>query len=155
MSELTKVCEHGGLERKCDVCNYRKELADATTTIARLEAEVARLQLAVEGEKAVRHMAVCRLGGLVEGRPTHEGNFLQRIDALVRLEAENAGLRKRAEDSRLVVLYNGPASGCATVSGDWARRTFGPDRCAQITIEAIGNRLTVKPHTANGGGGGQ
>lgn len=74
---------------------------------------------------------------------------------IARLEAENAGLRVRAEDSRLVVLYNGPASGCATVSGDWARRTFGPDRCAQITIEAIGNRLTVKPHTANGGGGGQ
>jgi len=74
---------------------------------------------------------------------------------IARLEYENAGLRKRAEDSRLVVLYNGPASGCATVSGDWARRTFGPDRCAQITIEAIGNRLTVKPHTANGGGGGQ
>jgi len=37
--------------------------------------------------------AVARLGGLVEGRPTHEGNFLQRIDALVRIEEEATQLR--------------------------------------------------------------
>jgi hypothetical protein len=30
---------------------------------------------------------VClRLGGKVEGKPTHEGNYLQRIDELLRVE---------------------------------------------------------------------
>jgi len=42
---------------------------------------------ACKGSEAVIHMAIARLGGLVEGRPTHRGNFLQRIDELVRIEA--------------------------------------------------------------------
>lgn len=55
--------------------------------LAALRDEVKRLTLDVQSELAVRHMAVARLGGLVEGRPTHTGNFLQWIDELVRIEA--------------------------------------------------------------------
>ena len=32
------------------------------------------------------NMTVDRLGGEVEGKPTHEGNFLQRVDELRRIE---------------------------------------------------------------------
>jgi DNA-binding CsgD family transcriptional regulator len=55
--------------------------------LSTLREEAERLRLDVQSEVAVRHMAVARLGGLVEGRPTHTGNFLQRIDELVRIEA--------------------------------------------------------------------
>ena len=53
---------------------------------AALEEEVAELRLQLNCERAVLSMAVARLGGLVEGRPTHTGNFLQRIDELRRIE---------------------------------------------------------------------
>lgn len=36
---------------------------------------------------ATIQMACQRLGGLVEGKPPHAGNFLQRIDELRRIEA--------------------------------------------------------------------
>ena len=57
--------------------------------IERLKAERDAAYLAHESSEAVLHMTVARLGGLVEGRPTHRGNFLQRIDALVRMEECN------------------------------------------------------------------
>jgi hypothetical protein len=47
--------------------------------IAHLESELAR-------ERSVLAMAVARLGGIVDGEATHRGNFLQRIDALVKFE---------------------------------------------------------------------
>jgi hypothetical protein len=40
-----------------------------------------------DAREATIHMAVDRLGGVVEDMPTHRGNFLQRIDALVLVEA--------------------------------------------------------------------
>jgi hypothetical protein len=44
-------------------------------------------------------MTVARLAGVVEGQPTHAGNFLQRIDAL--REAEVALATARSETDRL------------------------------------------------------
>ena len=45
----------------------------------------------LETDNMVMHgsirMAVDRLGGMVEGKPTHEGNFLQRVDELVAIES--------------------------------------------------------------------
>jgi hypothetical protein len=42
----------------------------------------------VQMREGTIQMAVDRLGGRVEGRPTHRGNFLQRIDELVRIEVD-------------------------------------------------------------------
>lgn len=64
-------------------------IMDAKNEIERLRARVAEYKLAHEGSEAVIHMAIARLGGLVEGLPTHRGNFLQRIDELVAKEAGN------------------------------------------------------------------
>lgn len=60
--------------------------------IANLRARVSECKLAHEGSEAVIHMAIARLGGLVEGRPTHRGNFLQRIDELVAMESRIVGM---------------------------------------------------------------
>jgi len=59
----------------------------ATDRLRRLEQAYRDL----EGERAVLAMTVARLGGTVEGAPTHRINFLQRIDELRRIEkmAEN------------------------------------------------------------------
>ncbi len=81
----------------CTVCGHRhsngwycKHSIDAKDAeIERLKAERDAAYLAHESSEAVLHMTVARLGGLVEGRPTHRGNFLQRIDALVRMEECN------------------------------------------------------------------
>lgn len=61
----------------------------AASEIDHLRARVAEYKLAHEGSEAVIHMAIARLGGLVEGLPTHRGNFLQRIDELVAKEVGN------------------------------------------------------------------
>lgn len=53
----------------------------------RLEAKANRLQVALDARDATLRMACDRLGGLVEGSPPHPGNFLQRIDELVKIEA--------------------------------------------------------------------
>ena len=60
--------------------------SEAAAEITTLRLRVAEYKLAHEGSEAVIHMAIARMGGLVEGRPTHRGNFLQRIDELVRKE---------------------------------------------------------------------
>lgn len=60
--------------------------SEAAAEIPTLRLRVAEYKLAHEGSEAVIHMAIARMGGLVEGRPTHRGNFLQRIDELVRKE---------------------------------------------------------------------
>ena len=53
------------------------------------------------GEKMVLEgsirMAVDRLGGTVEGKPTHEGNFLQRVDELVAMETRINPLTEDSE----------------------------------------------------------
>lgn len=57
-----------------------------------LKDRIAELEAEVQGQIAVRAMTVGRLGGEVEGKPAHSGNFLQRIDELQRKEAELAQL---------------------------------------------------------------
>lgn len=64
----------------------------AAARIAELEARVAELEVEVAAKEATIHMAVARLGGEVEGAPTHRINFLQRIDELRGIE------RLREED---------------------------------------------------------
>lgn len=68
---------------------WRQIMREAAAEIERLRARVAEYKLAHEGSEAVIHMAIARLGGLVEGLPTHRGNFLQRIDELVAKEVGN------------------------------------------------------------------
>lgn len=47
--------------------------------------------------RAMLTMAVARLGGIVEGAPTHRINFLQRIDALREIERQHAELADALE----------------------------------------------------------
>lgn len=50
------------------------------------EAAVRRIVELTAYKDSIIAMAVARLGGTVEGTPTHSGNFLQRIDELVAIE---------------------------------------------------------------------
>lgn len=52
-----------------------------------LTAELAEARLQRDCRDGQIRMTVDRLEGLVEGQPTHEGNFLQRIDELRGIEA--------------------------------------------------------------------
>lgn len=54
--------------------------------MANYERERQRLELEVKMREATLSMAVARLGGEVEGKPTARVNFLQRIDQLVEAE---------------------------------------------------------------------
>jgi len=67
--------------------------------LLRLAEENQELQLTVAGRDATLAMTVARLGGEVEGAPTHRVNFLQRIDALRAIEEERD--RLVAENHRL------------------------------------------------------
>jgi len=53
--------------------------------------------IVLAAREATISMAVNRLGGLVEGLPTHRGNFLQRIDALRAIEARIDSYDRRRE----------------------------------------------------------
>lgn len=70
---------------ECVQCLLDK-VAAQQESIWELEETVSGLESQLNSERAVRHMAVSRLGGAVEGRPTQWGNFLQRIDELVAIE---------------------------------------------------------------------
>ena len=50
--------------------------------IADLKRQVDEARLKIDMLDATLHMAVARLGGIVEGNPTGRHNFLQRIDEL-------------------------------------------------------------------------
>lgn len=71
---------------------------DLAIEMGRLIAENERLKLECECLTAGKCMAVARLAGIVEGRPTETINYLQRIDELrekeVRLEKAEALLRR-------------------------------------------------------------
>ena len=67
-------------------------------------------------------MTVARLGGEVEGAPTHAGNFLQRIDALRKVE--RAALAPRSE-RREGEHKDCPVCGPVT-PGDWPEIHAGP-----------------------------
>src|SRR5512146_2123955 len=84
---LLDVCRHAA--PACWACVAK----DMERQRDEAEAEVAKLT-------AQRTMTVHRLGGEVEGAPTHAGNFLQRIDALRAIEADS-GDRVRALEEAL------------------------------------------------------
>lgn len=52
-----------------------------------LLAEITELENRLNRELSVRQMTVQRIKGTVDGHPTHEGNFLERIDQLTRIES--------------------------------------------------------------------
>ena len=72
------------------------------------ELDVAEAQDERLGLESVLSMAVSRLGGNVEGKPTHRMNFLQRIDALRSIEHQHSmrALRK------IQVTAMGPVLAC-------------------------------------------
>jgi len=72
------------------------------------ELDVAEAQDECLGLESVLAMAVSRLGGNVEGKPTHRMNFLQRIDALRSIEHQHSmrALRK------IQVTAMGPVLAC-------------------------------------------
>lgn len=59
-----------------------------------------------DASEGVLSMAVYRLGGLVEGRPTERVNFLQRIDELVAAEADLARLTHERDEAVKDALYH-------------------------------------------------
>lgn len=83
MSSLTKVCEHGSLERKCDVCNYRKELADANATIARLDQQAGNVLARIH-----------RDGGHYISQHGWQKACIDAEAIVCRLQSENATLRE-------------------------------------------------------------
>jgi len=68
--------------------------------IAEVERERNEARLAHECSEGTLVMAVARLGGTVEGHPTHRLDFLQRIDALRVIENECEAWRKADDDVR-------------------------------------------------------
>jgi hypothetical protein len=77
---------------------YAEVAAELLSLAERLEREEKRAKeadLLRDCSEGVLHMAVARLGGKVEGRPTERVNFLQRIDELRRIEAGAADLQRR------------------------------------------------------------
>lgn len=59
----------------------------AAERLAEMSACIDQLRDELKHQDSVLAMTVARLGGTVEGRLTHRGNFLQRIDALRKIEA--------------------------------------------------------------------
>ncbi len=53
-----------------------------------LLAEIVDLKNKLNRELSVRQMTVQRIKGKVDGHPTHQDNFLQRIDQLTLIEAK-------------------------------------------------------------------
>lgn len=62
--------------------------------IAALREQITVKNAQLDIGRGMLRMAVDRLGGIVEGKQTHEGNFLQRIDELRRIEDREAGWSK-------------------------------------------------------------
>jgi hypothetical protein len=66
----------------------------------------------VEGLRMQQRMTVHRLGGEVEGLPTHVGNFLQRIDALRAAEARTVALEEALRECQQQNAKDGPCWCC-------------------------------------------
>lgn len=79
-------------------------LKEAQEVIKRLGAEKDAAQLEHECSEATLAMAVARLGGQVEGAPTHQINFLQRIDELRRVEEQRDALADALGKARALIL---------------------------------------------------
>jgi len=64
--------------------------ATVNATVPELRAALDAATLGIESRDAVLAMTVARLGGTVEGQPTHRKNFLQRVDELREIEQRAA-----------------------------------------------------------------
>lgn len=75
---------------------------------------VRSLEETIAARDGTLYMAVARLGGLVDGRPTERVNFLQRIDALRRTEERVGALEVTNEESQEIIgeLSMALAIGC-------------------------------------------
>lgn len=85
------VAEQDALNNLVDEIHIREEWQEKAKA-AEKRAEEA--EATASCRDATLAMAVARLGGQVEGKPTQRSNFLQRIDALREAEAERDELRK-------------------------------------------------------------
>lgn len=89
-------------EKAAQLCADQDQLAGSSLKAARAEIVRLRERLAIadwvarglrverDAKELVIVMAVARVGGTVEGAPTHRGNFLQRIDELRKIEGRLA-----------------------------------------------------------------
>lgn len=75
-----------------------KANGETVSKIEALESGYDRLKEELDMERTCIRMAVLRLGGMVEGAPTHRLNFLQRIDALVTAERSLAEARAERDE---------------------------------------------------------
>lgn len=75
----------------CD--NVRANLKELQDRVTSHTSELQRISTCLQVRDAQISMTVDRLGGLVEGQPTQEINFLQRVDELVAIEKEVKALR--------------------------------------------------------------
>ncbi len=78
-------------ERDADIRGYFK-IRDAA------KSELECVRLAHDCLVAQRHMTIARLGGTVEGGPTCELNFLQRVDELREKEAQLAQEKRQTSE---------------------------------------------------------
>ncbi len=88
---------------------------------------------AVAKTKAVKSAVVATVGGLVEGRATHSGNYLQRIRQLMEAETQIASIK--ADTLKKV----------AGLIHDMSRGTKSEDRCIAIdeAIQLISDEIRI------------
>ena len=96
-----------GVCRHCD-------LAQIAHDEKRVCAALAQARLDLECRDATLAMTVARLGGTVEGAPTHSGNYLQRLQELVTKELRCAGLE--LENAQILAAYNEARADLATAA---------------------------------------
>jgi hypothetical protein len=99
--------------------------ADALARVAALETALAQARLDHECSEGVLSMTVARLGGIVEGNPTGRHNFLQRVDALRRMEGENTALREALETMLASALVNAKEHPYMAAAWNKARAALG------------------------------
>jgi hypothetical protein len=80
--------------------NPAGETATDKERVEFLEAQLNQSNLDRDMFNAQLHMAVARLGGLVEGNPTGRHNFLQRIDALIEIETDYNRMSREMSELR-------------------------------------------------------
>jgi hypothetical protein len=80
-----------------------RAISELSREILRLAELVRELEGTVEMRDGTLAMTVARLGGEVEGAPTHRGNFLQRIDQLRREESDLWAATVTAEDGQEII----------------------------------------------------
>lgn len=108
--------------------------------ILRLAEENRALKEIVAARDGTLAMAVARLGGEVEGAPTHRGNFLQRIDQLVedddrwRKACLNYEGIKRQNEARITALEAEVAELEAERDRAWDRAIRERDRRDQTRL---------------------